>query len=212
MNRALLLEDYVEWSILMETAIKLAFGNLDIHLATSIKTANALLDRQAFDLAVIDLNLPDGSGLEILQRLHKEQPNAHCVIATVSDDDDSLFDSLRAGANGYLLKSEPPQLLAEHLKGILLGQPPLSPSMATRIISHFSEPPQPHNQLDTVLTAREQEVLKLIAQGASRKQIARDLDISPHTACDHVKAIYKKLKVTSRVEATRVALDKGLAG
>ncbi|TCK09258.1 response regulator transcription factor [Marinobacterium mangrovicola] len=211
MKRALLLEDYVEWSILMETAIKLAFGPLEIQLATSIKGANALLDRYPFDLAVLDLNLPDGSGIEVLERIGRDQPDTHCVVATVSDDDDSLFSSLRSGACGYLLKSEPPAMLAEHLKGMLSGQPPLSPAMATRIIAHFSEAPRPDNQLSELLTAREREVLKLIARGASRKQIARELEISIYTANDHVKAIYKKLNVKSRVEATRVALDGGLA-
>lgn len=211
MKRALLLEDYVEWSILMETAIKLAFAPLEIHLATSIKGANALLDRYRFDVAILDLNLPDGSGIEILKRIGKDQPEALRVIATVADDDDSLFDSLRAGANGYLLKSEPPTMLAEHLKGMLSGQPPLSPAMATRIIAHFSEAPRPAGRLDNLLSPREKEVLKLIARGASRKQIARELEIAVYTANDHVKAIYKKLKVNSRVEATRIALDNGLA-
>ncbi len=211
MKRALLLEDYVEWSVLMEAAIKLAFGPLEIHLAKSVKGAEALLDRHQFDLAVLDLNLPDGSGIEVLKRIGKEQPDTLCVIATVADDDESLFDSLRAGANGYLLKSEPPQMLAEHLKGMLSGQPPLSPAMATRILSHFSAAPQINGTLDKLLTTREKEVLKLIAQGASRKQIARELSVSTYTANDHVKAIYKKLNVNCRVEATRIALDSGLA-
>lgn len=211
MKRALLLEDYVEWSILMEDAIKLAFGTPEIYLATSIKGAHALLDRMEFDLAVLDLNLPDGSGIEVLKRLCRERPDTQCVIATVADDDNSLFDSLRAGAKGYLLKSEPPHKLAEHLHGIIGGQPPLSPSMASRVIAYFSEPHRPDSELDNVLTARERQVLTLIAQGASRKLIARELDISAYTAADHVKAIYKKLNVKSRVEATRIAIDNGLA-
>ncbi|SEF82804.1 response regulator transcription factor [Marinobacterium lutimaris] len=211
MKNVLLLEDYVEWSVLIEHAIKLAFGPVQIHLATSIKGAASLLDRHRFDLAILDLNLPDGCGIETLNRITREQPSTHCVVATVADDDESLFNSLRAGASGYLLKSEPPQMLAEHLKGMLSGQPPLSPAMASRIIAHFSEPPRPNGALNELLTVREREVLKLIARGASRKQIARELDISTYTANDHVKSIYKKLNIRSRVEATRIALDSGLA-
>lgn len=209
-HKILVLEDYEDFRILITEALAEAFGDVEIVEAATIAAARARIADSPFDLAILDLNLPDGSGIDIIRLLRQVRPETFCVVATVFDDDDNLFQSLKAGAHGYLLKAEPrPQLLA-YLEGILNGQPPLSSSMAARIIAHFSQPAE-DRAIETVLTEREREVLRLIALGQPRKQIARDLNISLHTANDHVKAVYRKLNVSSSTEAARIAFRSGLS-
>ena len=212
MDKALLLEDYEDWQILLTSALLKAFGKIDIITATNIAEANKLITSHYFDLAVIDLNLPDGYGIEIIKKLRTLSPDTTCIVATASDDDMALFDSLKAGAHGYLLKEEPRSELIKLLKGVLSGQPPLSPSMAKKMISHFNQPnTSQRNPIALDLTGREKQVLQLIAKGAPRKTIANELEISLHTANDHVKSVYRKLNVSSSVAATRIAFEHGIS-
>lgn len=210
-RRVLVLEDYEDYRLLISEALTEAFGDVVIEEAATIAAADALIAATTFDLAVLDLHLPDGSGIDVIRTLRQSCPTTFCVVATVFDDDDKLFESLKAGAHGYLLKAEPrPQLIA-YLEGILNGRPPLSSSMAAKMIAHFNAPPATDQVIDSMLTDREKDVLRLIALGRPRKQIARDLDISLHTANDHVKAIYRKLNVSSSTEAARIAIKSGLS-
>lgn len=210
-SSVLVLEDYEAVRTLLVEALTRAFGEVRIVEAETVAQARAATTRSFFDLAVLDLNLPDGSGIEVIRAVRQLSPDTLCVVATVSEDDANLFESLKAGAHGYLLKQEPRSQLIRHLEGILHGQPPLSPSMAARVIAYFSQPVSADQPLEINLTERETEVLRLIAMGSSRKQIARDLDISLHTANDHVKAVYRKLNVSSSVDAARIAIRAGLS-
>ncbi|GGB92197.1 DNA-binding response regulator [Marinobacterium zhoushanense] len=211
MDRILLLEDYEESRVLLQIALQRAFGSVTVDCAASLGEARQLLKQSTYGLAILDLNLPDGCGIEILELITREHDSTICIIATIADDDESLLDSLRNGAKGYLLKTESPVELAGHLQGLLEGQLPLSPRMASRVINYFNTNGSRKKPLEAHLTEREKEVLTLIAKGASRKAIARALDISINTTNDHIKSIYRKLKVTSRVEATRIAIDHGLS-
>ncbi|KEA61809.1 Nitrate/nitrite response regulator protein [Marinobacterium lacunae] len=205
------MEDYEPSRALLQMALQRAFGEVQVDAAVSLEQANGYLDHQRYQLAILDLNLPDGSGIEILARIRREAQSTVCVVATVADDDASLFESLRGGAQGYLLKTDSPVELAAGLKGVLDGHLPLSPAMASKVVSYFNGLGPALKPVDAHLTAREEQVLKLVAQGASRKAIARELDISVYTANDHIKSIYRKLKISSRVEATRIALERGLS-
>ncbi len=211
MDNVLVLEDYEPYRDLLLHILQKAFPDISTSEATTVAEASKLITSTYFDLALIDLNLPDGSGIEVIKELRAISPDTFCVVATVFDDDKTLFNSLKAGAHGYLLKDESRKNLLAHLKGILQGHPPLSSSMAKKMIRHFSVPALDTHHVDVNLSSREKEVLQLIAKGHPRKSIARELDISLHTANDHVKAVYRKLKVSSSVEATRIALDSGLA-
>lgn len=210
-NSVFVLEDYEESRDLIVDALINSFGDITIVEAATIAEAHAAVAGHRFDLAVLDLNLPDGSGIEIIRALRQASPDTFCVVATVFDDDDRLFASLKAGAHGYLLKNEPRTQLDAHLKGILRGQPPLSSSMAAKMIGHFNRSSATDEAVDFNLTDREKDVLRLIAMGAPRKQIARDLDISLHTVNDHVKAIYRKLNVSSSTEAAGIAIRSGFS-
>lgn len=211
MDNVLILEDYAASRLLLIDALENAFGHIDIIEAATVSDAKQFISHTHFNLAIIDLNLPDGSGIEVIKQLRASSPDTFCVVASVCDDDQHLFESLQAGAHGYILKEETRAELIRHLKGILLGQPPLSPSMAQKMISHFAVPTDHNNKLEVDLTDREKDVLQLISKGYARKEIARALEISIHTANDHVKSVYRKLDVSTSVEATLVAIEHGLS-
>lgn len=210
MTEVLLLEDYVPSRELLLIALQRALHEVNVHQAGTVQEAKTLISRQRFELALLDLNLPDGSGTEILNILHDTSPDTRCVISTVYDDEEHLYSCLSMGADGYLLKDEPIDEIERHLQGLLLGCPPISARTAKQLIKFYASATH-HTALDVHLTDREVDVLKLIAQGASRKLIARELNISIHTANDHVKALYRKLNVSNNVEAARVALEHGIS-
>jgi DNA-binding NarL/FixJ family response regulator len=204
----LLVEDLPETQRWLVLALRAAFPVLDITTAASLHEAREQLAQHPTpDLALIDLGLPDGSGIELIAELNRRSPATVCVVATIYDDDQHLFPALRAGAQGYLLKERRWQQLAELLQGIVEGRPPLSPSIARKLLSHFRPAPQ---AVSETLTQREAEVLSLIAKGVTQAEAARVLGISTHTVCGYVKEIYRKLNVSSRAEAALTAQKMGL--
>jgi DNA-binding NarL/FixJ family response regulator len=176
----------------------------------------ALVQTMRFDLALIDLGLPDGRGVDVVTRLRDLQPEAQSVVVTIHDDDEHLFPALQAGAYGYILKEQPRELIAEQLQRISQGEPPLSPSIARRVIAHFAAAAQSLARKSTVpsahLTDRETEVLLRVGKGFTLPEIATQLGLSRHTIADYVKQIYRKLNVSSRAEAALEAQRMGLFG
>jgi DNA-binding NarL/FixJ family response regulator len=192
---------------------------------------------QGFKLILVDLELPDGNGMEFLAELAGSP--AVKVVTTLYSDDDHLFPALQCGADGYLLKEDRFEVLVEELQRIVRGQPPLSPAIARRLLSHFrpgstgdsgpmglnsgfgalsansnhahSRPvvldPPPEWER---LTPRENEVLTYLSKGFTIKEIANLMGIKWFTVNDHIKSIYKKLNVSSRAEAAVLASKQGL--
>jgi DNA-binding NarL/FixJ family response regulator len=184
-----------------------------------------------FKLILVDLELPDGNGMELLAELG--QYPATKIVTTLYSDDDHLFPALQCGADGYLLKEDRFEVLVEELQKIVRGQPPLSPAIARRLLTHFrgggesgqapesgfmnitgfttSRPvaidPQPDHER---LTPRETEVLTYLSKGFTIKEIASLMGIKWFTVNDHIKSIYKKLNVSSRAEAAVLASKQGL--
>jgi DNA-binding NarL/FixJ family response regulator len=169
-----------------------------------------------FDLALIDLGLPDGSGVDVVTKLRDVQPDAQSVVVTIHDDDEHLFPALQAGAFGYILKEQARELITEQLQRISQGEPPLSPSIARRVMAYFSAKAKPQpatNAMPNVsLTDRESEVLLRVAKGYTLPEIGVQLGLSRHTIADYVKQIYRKLNVSSRAEAALEAQRLGLFG
>lgn len=159
------------------------------------------------DIALIDLSLPDGTGIDFIRDLREQAPECLCIVVTIHDDDRHVFPALRAGARGYLLKQQPQAELARRLSGLIEDEPPLSPSVARRVLATFA-PPDTSSQPD--LTPREQEVLELIAKGFTLAQVGQALGITRHTTAGYVKSVYRKLEVSSRAEATREAMRMGM--
>ena len=210
MKHILLVDDLSDALAMMQDAIEAAFGPVPCTLARGVGEALAALEARDYDLALVDLALGDGSGLEVIARMAQRQPQCAVVVASIHDDDDHLFQALQAGAQGYLLKDHPTAWLARQLQGIAQGQPPLSPAIARRLLRHFHQAPtaQPANAAE--LSARERDVLGLLAQGVRIADIGVSLGISRHTVGDHVKNIYRKLNISSRAEAALQARSLGL--
>ena len=182
-----------------------------------------------FKLILVDLELPDGNGMELLAQLGRYP--ATKIVTTLYSDDDHLFPALQCGADGYLLKEDRFEVLVEELQKIVKGQPPLSPAIARRLLTHFrggaaeagATPVNPGFQssrpsalsrsapLDHErLTPRESEVLTYLSKGFTIKEIANLMGIKWFTVNDHIKSIYKKLNVSSRAEAAVLASKQGL--
>ncbi|WP_240098158.1 LuxR C-terminal-related transcriptional regulator [Thermomonas flagellata] len=205
-RRALVVDDQPEARAWLEAAVAVAFPEVAVASAGSLGEAMAQLD-PAPELALVDLGLPDGSGVALIAALAQRAPACVCVVATVFDDDAHLFPALRAGAQGYVLKDHDRTALAAMLRGIAAGQPPLSASIARRLLRHFQPAAAPQ---EVPLTARETEVLRLVAKGMTAAEVAQALGLSRHTVADYLKEIYRKLAVGSRAEATLEAARRGL--
>lgn len=209
-SRALLLEDLPDVAAWLAALLHDRFPGIDVAHAGTLGEGLRLLEGGLVaDLALIDLGLPDGSGTTLIRALAQRQPACTIVVTTLFGDDGHVFPALRAGAHGYLLKDQPEEKLAAALDGILRGEPPLSPAIAQRLLRVFNAPPEPHPDAEQ-LTAREREVLVLVSKGCRLPELAERLQISRHTVSDHLKHIYRKLKVNSRAEATLEAARMGL--
>jgi len=205
---ALIVEDVREAQQWLLRALSSSFPAIAVRTADTLHQARALLGSQpAPQLALIDLGLPDGSGIDLIAEIKREAPATICVVVSIFDDDQHLFPALRAGAQGYLLKDQPQKQIVELLQGITQGRPPLSPAIARKLLTFFHAAPP---ELPEALTRRETEVLSLIAKGITQAEAARMLGISTHTVCGHVKEIYRKLNVSSRAEAALTAQKLGL--
>ena len=216
MTRILLLEDLPEIRVWLRALALQVFPQAHIAEAARVHDARQQITAQKFDLALIDLGLPDGSGVDVVAALRETQPEAQSVVVTIHDDDDHLFPALQAGAFGYLLKEQARELIAEQLNRMSQGEPPLSPSIARRVLSHFAaqtrKQARPQNMPHVSLTDRENEVLLRVAKGFTLPEIGVQLNLSRHTIADYVKQIYRKLNVSSRAEAALEAQRLGLFG
>lgn len=208
MQTVLILEDHPDTREWLSEIIHQAFTDANVAGASSLAQAKSLIGEMKFDLALIDLNLPDGNGVEIIRHLNADSPDTYCVVATIFDDDDYLFPALEAGAQGYLLKEQTTEEFIENLQGIIKGNPPISPTIARKMINHFHGSPPESDKPE--LSDREKEILSAIAKGLSRNEAAEILGITSNTVASHLKSIYGKLNVSNRAQATLEALRLGL--
>lgn len=160
------------------------------------------------EVLLADIDLPGLSGVDLIRRLHPEYPKLQILVYTISEDRDTVFSAIKAGAMGYLLKGCPPRELIESLRCLYQGGAPMSPKIARKVIGALQAPgSKPEEDL---LSVRERSILSGIAVGRSYKEIGQTLGISPHTVHTHIKNIYEKLQAASRSEALRKARDLGV--
>jgi len=166
----------------------------------SAEEAISALACKAPDVVLMDINLPLRSGIDCLVELKKTCPKVQILILTSSEDSGQIFAALRAGASGYLLKGASRDEIVSAIKNVQAGGASMSPPIARKVVSYFQKSAKPSIDLET-LTAREQEILSLLAKGSYYKEIATELGIRTGTVRNHLHEIYRKLHVQSRTEA-----------
>ena len=160
------------------------------------------------DVVLMDIIMPGCDGLEATRMIKQEMPHVQIVMLTVSESEENLFEAIKLGARGYLLKDVGAEELLRVLRGLSRGETYVAPGIAARILQEFARP----SRTTEALSGREQEVLKLVTEGLSNKEIAQSLGISPSTVKNHLRNIMEKLHVRNRVEAAiRFLNGNGLA-
>ena len=208
--RVLLVDDHV---LFREALVGLLGTQPDLKVvgqAESIHDAVALSGKILPDLVLMNIKLPDGTGAEAIQAVLTERPEVKIVVLTLSEEDDHLFEAIRAGAIGYLSKRAPVAMLFNTLRGVMRGEAGISGATARRIVDEFARLSPARSEEETPLTSREVEVLRELANGASNQVIAERLVISENTVKNHVRNILLKLHFHSRHEAADYARRHGL--
>ncbi|MDR6889354.1 MULTISPECIES: response regulator transcription factor [Variovorax] len=195
----------------------LGYGEPQIAWADSVASAKELLGSRSFGIALVDIGLPDGSGIELIGWMQATHPKVPAVVISAWRAEETIFAALRAGAIGYLLKERDDLELSIALRSIEQGGAPIDPAIARHILAWLAtqmatpvmaaHAPAP---LAVALTPREQKILELVAQGLSNRDMAESLSISRLTVECHTKNIYRKLAVNSRTEAVYQARRHGL--
>jgi DNA-binding NarL/FixJ family response regulator len=211
--RILLVDDHI---LFREGLVSLLNSQPDLEVvgqAGSVLEAINLARELQPDLVLMDFGLPDGTGLDATQVILADRSETKIVFLTVHEEDDRLFAAIRSGAKGYLLKNVPVAKLLAFLRGIERGEAAITPVLASRILEEFSRlgPPRGRERVETgELTARELEVLKELATGASNREIADHLVIAENTVKNHMRNILAKLNLRNRREAAHFAQHQGL--
>lgn len=168
------------------------------------------------DLVLMDIRMPRCDGLKATKLILQEFPYVRIVMLTVSDEEEDLFEAIKAGAQGYLLKDLSPETLFEFIRGVVQGEVPLSPPVAARILHEFrlhycQKNGTSASRRDTELSQRERQILQMIVAGASNQEIARSLVIAPGTVKNHIHNMLTKLHLRTRAQAAVYAVQEGLA-
>jgi DNA-binding NarL/FixJ family response regulator len=209
----LIVEDEPEFMRRFSDAVT---GDPELRLLAAVSTGRAglaMLDAQPPDVMLVDLGLPDMSGVALIQHAARHHPACDVLVVTMFGDDQHVLSSIEAGATGYLLKDAVGVRIAAAIHELRAGGSPISPSIARRVLMRFRlapTTPPPAAREVSPLSERETEILRLVAKGLSFETVGELLAISPHTVVAHVKKIYRKLAVHSRGEAVYEAGQMGL--
>lgn len=211
-TRILVVDDHALFRMGVATLLRDTEGFTVVGEARDGREAVARAQTLTPDVVLMDIYMPNMDGLEATRRIKQAMPSTRIVVLTISEEDQNLFEALKAGAHGYLLKSVEPEELFRTLRGIVRGEAFLTPSMAAKLLEEFTR----KKGLDPVarelaaISPREREVLGLLTRGAVNKEIAVTLHISENTVKNHLKSIMEKLHAENRVQVVAYALRKGL--
>lgn len=203
---------------LLKILCELGYAVDAIHVAGSLAQARALAASQPFSLALTDLGLPDGNGVDFIAELRQRNPALSILVISAWSTQTTILRALHAGATGYLLKERDDLEVLLSIRSVLRGGAPIDPFIARHILAELPqakddtpEPPDtPQAALPSVLTTREAQILALVADGKSNRDIAEHLLISRYTVECHITHIYRKLEVSSRTKAINEARQRGL--
>ena|SRR5215469_287639 len=214
--RTIIVDDHALFRRGLEMVLE---GEPDIELVGQASDGTEAVEKAAEslpDIVLMDIRMPRSNGIEACRAVKEAAPSAKIVILTISDEEEDLFEAIRAGASGYLLKDIPLDEVADTVRAVHGGQSLINPSMAGKLLTEFAalarrddeeraqEVPAPR------LTEREMQVLKLVARGMNNRDIAKELFISENTVKNHVRNILEKLQIHSRMEAVMVAVREKL--
>lgn len=196
---------------------ELGYDNDGLIFAKNLKEAFLHIEQQHISLALVDLGLPDGNGIELIEKLRAQDSSALILVISAWSTQESLFSAIKAGATGYVLKERDDAEVLLSIRSILRGGAPIDPFIAQEILKQISASvitaAKDCKSLDSdvaLLTNRETEILDLVAQGMSNKEIAEQLFVSKYTVESHIKHIYRKLSVTKRTKAVSTARSLGI--
>jgi two-component system NarL family response regulator len=178
-------------------------------MAGNVKEAVELAGTVKPDMILMDFSMPDGTGADATRQILRENPSCKIVFLTMSEEDDNLFDAIRSGAKGYLLKNMQPQKLVAALRAVQKGESAISRSMTMRLMEELSRTKKTETPQDATLTMREIDVIRSLASGLSNSQIAEELFISENTVKYHVHSILRKLGLSDRKELSQYAKERG---
>lgn len=222
--RVATVEDDAASRIALVAALNAA-GDMRLLWAASARTealaALARPDAEPPDVLLVDLGLPDGSGLEVIAAARRRWPACAPMVCTIFGDEEHVLAAIEAGAMGYLLKDATPEVVVQEVRSLHAGGSPINPLVARKLLLHAQRGGAPAADVAEAieaaagdelpsLSARELEVLRLVSRGHTLAEVAQALVVSPHTARTFVRRIYAKLQVKSRADAVRVAAHQGL--
>jgi len=210
-------DEYVIQCRLKNILKDLGYSDEVLLFANNVREAEYLLQQEPFCLALIDLGLPDGSGISIIEKIHELGSQTLILVVSAWSTQDSLLKAIKAGATGYVLKERDDTEVSLAIRSILRGGAPIDPFIAREILKQISSS-EPSSSLEQVvpdpeqesLTQREKEILSLVAQGLSNREIADELCVSRYTVESHIKHIYRKLSVSKRTKAVSTARHLGI--
>jgi DNA-binding NarL/FixJ family response regulator len=162
------------------------------------------------DVVLMDIQMPVINGIEATRAIARRSPNTGVIVVTMFEDDDSVFAAMRAGARGYVLKGADQDEILKVIRAVAAGEAHFGPAIARRLMGFFSAPKPAPPDAFPELTAREREVLDLVAQGRNNQEIARELYLSPKTVRNHISNVFTKLRVADRAQAIVRAREAGL--
>lgn len=208
-------DDGLVQSRLKEIMLDLGYEDSMLIFASSLKSAYQKLDEQPISFAMVDLGLPDGSGISLIEKIREQDTGMPILVISAWSTEDMILQAILAGATGYVLKERDDFEIALSIRSLLRGGAPIDPFIAQKILAQFSMMNSKKTTVtgvieQKILTEREFEILNWVAQGLSNKEIAVRLNISRYTIESHIKHIYRKLSVTTRTKAINVARDLGI--
>ena len=214
--RVLLVDDH---PLFRKALVGLVNAQLDMTVVGEADNGIEALERVRAlgpDVVVMDVNMPIAGGVDGVRAIRGAGFGTKIVMLTISEDDDDLFDAIRAGANGYLLKNIRPEVLFDDLRGVMRGEAPIAPAIAHKLLDALRDgPPRPPAAAgpgggETALTRRETEILQLVAGGLTNKEIANRLTITEGTVKNHVHNALEKLHLSNRTQAAAYTVAQGL--
>ncbi len=195
----------------LELLLKLEKDIEVVGLAQDGAQAVELAGKKSPDLILMDLKMPGVNGVEATRQIHAQFPAINVLVLTTFDDDEWVFDAIRAGASGYLLKDTPREKIIEAIRGTGMGKTYIDPVVAGKVLEQAAnQQEQPHTAITDQLTRREIDVLRLVAHGLTNADIARRMNLSEGTVRNHISAIFSKLNVSDRTQAAIIAIRHGL--